>query len=477
MKKLFIYNSLSAKKEEFVPIDKKNIRFYACGPTVYNRAHLGNARSSVIFDILFRVLRLIYGHESVKYVRNITDVDDKIINAAILENKSALEISEKYIDLFHEDMKFLGCLSPSSEPKATMHINEIIDLIRILKSKNHAYIGENGDVFFKISSFKKYGELSKRKFEEQILGSRIEKNSNKEDIADFVLWKSGQNFDSEKEKSVCALYDGAEFGPGRPGWHIECSAMIFKNFGENFDIHGGGADLKFPHHENEIAQSCCAFENSKFANYWVHNGFLMVDGQKMSKSLGNFINMSDIKSRNFSGELIRYIFLMVNYNQPLNWSDDLIQNAKNNLSKISKVLKFLNNDEPNQINLEEFKNSEEFDFLLDNLNTSALILHLQSLTKKALEKDSSFETRSQIAKKIFYSLEFLGVNTEALLSDKKINKDEFNEALIAKLILARLEAKKNKDFEAADRIRKDLEETQKIKIIDNKDGSVSWESI
>jgi cysteinyl-tRNA synthetase len=480
MQKLFLQNTLSEKKEEFIPIDENQIRLYACGPTVYDRAHLGNARSAVVFDLLFRVLRKIYGQEKVIYVRNVTDVDDKIINRAVSENLSAPQISKKYLDFFHEDMKFLGCLTPSIEPKATEYIDQIIDLINRLIEKNHAYIGLNGDVFFRVASFENYGKLSKRKFFEQIAGARIEKNSNKENPEDFVLWKSAKNFDSEKEAVACAVFDGGPFGPGRPGWHIECSAMIFKNFGENFDIHGGGADLKFPHHENEIAQSCCAFEGSKFANYWVHNGFLMIDGQKMSKSLGNFLTMSEIRSRGFSGELVRYIFLMVNYHQPLNWNDDLIQNAKNNLSKIVKALRFIEDEIcENSLSCEEFdlKNSEELAFLLDNLNSSVLILHLQGLVKKVLEKNASFEERKTIAKKIYFILEFLGLEVKNLFSDKSCMVREYNEELIKRLIGARAEAKKNKDFDAADRIRKDLEETLGVKISDLKDGSVSWEPI
>ena len=280
---LKLSNTLTRKKEIFQPIKKSEIGMYVCGPTVYDYPHVGNARPLVVFDVLYRVLMEFYEDYKINYVRNITDIDDKIIEAAKKKNISIKEITDKVTKDFHDDCKFLGCLNPTHEPKATEHLDEMINLIAKLIELGFAY-ESNKHVYFEVSKFKEYGKLSNKKVEDLISGSRVEISENKKNAGDFVLWKPS----NEAEPS----WD-SPFGPGRPGWHLECSAMSEKYLGVHFDIHGGGLDLIFPHHENEIAQSVCCNQNDKFANYWIHNGYVTVDKQKMSKSLGNFITIND----------------------------------------------------------------------------------------------------------------------------------------------------------------------------------------
>ena len=323
---LKLYNTLDEKVGEFQPIDKNNVRMYVCGPTVYNRVHLGNARSVMVFDILFRVLRHIYSANCVKYVRNITDVDDKIINAAQQQGVSDVELSTKMTDFFHEDCSYLNCLQPTVEPRVTQEIPEIIATIRKIIDNGHAYIAD-GNVMFSVESYKDYGMLSHRKIETNIKNVRVEGRNYKRNQDDFLLWKRTE---------VGVTWD-SPWGKGRPGWHIECSAMSNKYLGTDFDIHGGGADLKFPHHENEIAQSCCANQNSSFALHWMHNGFLMINGQKMSKSLGNFVTIADMKNRGVNGNALRLALLSTHYRKPMNFSDKLVQDSEKMLRKFYKV--------------------------------------------------------------------------------------------------------------------------------------------
>ena len=323
---LKLYNTLDEKVGEFQPIDKNNVRMYVCGPTVYNRVHLGNARSVIVFDILFRVLRHIYSANCVKYVRNITDVDDKIINAAQQQGVSDVELSTKMTDFFHEDCSYLNCLQPTVEPRVTQEIPEIIATIRKIIDNGHAYIAD-GNVMFSVESYKDYGMLSHRKIETNIKNARVEGRNYKRNQDDFLLWKRTE---------VGVTWD-SPWGKGRPGWHIECSAMSNKYLGTDFDIHGGGADLKFPHHENEIAQSCCANQNSSFALHWMHNGFLMINGQKMSKSLGNFVTIADMKNRGVNGNALRLALLSTHYRKPMNFSDKLVQDSEKMLRKFYKV--------------------------------------------------------------------------------------------------------------------------------------------
>ncbi len=458
MMQLKIYNTLTEKKEIFQPIDESNIKMYVCGPTVYARAHLGNARSVVVYDVLYRILQKIF--PKVTYLRNITDVDDKIIKAAQNENTTTTQIATRYANFFHEDMEYLNCLSPSFEPKATNYINDMIDLIKKLIEKKKAYI-KNDSVYFDVSEFAEYGKLSKRNVKEQINSVRIAKNDEKEDAEDFVLWKVEKN-------ETDAIFE-SPWGRGRPGWHIECSAMIFANFGDTFDIHGGGSDLKFPHHENEIAQVCGAYPDAHYAKYWVHNGFLTVEGQKMSKSLQNFITVSDIREKNLDGEIVRYAMLRTHYTQPFDWSEDSILNAKRDLKKLCDTLILfpeLQNDENlNDLNLYD----KFFENLLDDMNTSSALMSLQTLANQIhIENDKKIQY--ELASKIYNSLKFIGIDLFALI---KKYLSAIDENLISQLIEERKIAKNKKDFKKADEIRNKLIDLG-IEIKDLKDGSVSW---
>ena len=350
-----LYNSLTRKKEEFSPIDADNVRMYVCGPTVYDRPHIGNARAVVVYDVLYRLLRAEYGEGKVTYARNITDVDDKINAAAKRNGEPISNLTERVTGWFHSDMDALNNFRPDIEPKATEEIQAIIELIERIIANGHGYESE-GHVLFDVGSvgripisnlscrrmtasdpiiqrgdtndgFYFYGKLSGKRQEDLIAGARVEVESYKRNSSDFVLWKPANEGDDES-----SVFD-SPWGKGRPGWHIECSAMSVKYLGADFDIHGGGADLKFPHHENEIAQSCCGNESSSFANYWVHNGFLTVNGEKMSKSLGNFTTVHDLLEQGVQGEVIRYVLLSTKYSEPLDWSQKRIDDAKNVLSR------------------------------------------------------------------------------------------------------------------------------------------------
>jgi cysteinyl-tRNA synthetase len=453
--KLKLYNTLTEKKEIFQPIDQSNITMYVCGPTVYARAHLGNARSVVVYDILYRILQKIF--PKITYLRNITDVDDKIIKAAFEEKTTTTKIAEKYTNFFHQDMDYLLCLKPTFEPKATNYINDMIHLIEKLIEQKKAYI-KNGSVYFDVSEFQDYGKLSKRKLNDQIDGARIQQNKDKDDTEDFVLWKV--------EKSETDAIFESPWGLGRPGWHIECSAMTFANFGHTFDIHGGGSDLKFPHHENEIAQICASHKDAHYAKYWVHNGFLTVEGQKMSKSLGNFITVEDIHKQNLDGEIVRYAMLRTHYTQPFDWSEKGILDAKKDLKKLCDIL----------INFPEVKNNQSinihkkfFDNLLDDMNTSAALMLLQTLGNSIyLEKDKNIQI--QIAEQIYQSLLFIGIDLFILI-DKY--KSKIDENLIDQLIKERKIAKTEKNFQKSDEIRNQLIESG-IEIKDMKNGEIFW---
>ncbi len=316
MNNLKLTNSLTRKKETFKPINLDKVSLYACGPTVYDNPHVGNARTLVVFDILFRVLKYIYGN-NVKYVRNITDVDDKIIEASKKSKKSINEITKNITKIFHENCESLNCLKPTVEQKATENIDGMIEMTQSLIKKKFAYVND-GHVYFSVSNFKDYGKLSNKKLDELKSGNRIEVSDLKKNPMDFVLWKPSNKDDVGWE---------SPWGRGRPGWHLECSVMSEKYLGKVFDIHGGGLDLIFPHHENEIAQSCCNNATDKFANYWVHNGFVTINKEKMSKSLGNIITISDAVKK-YSGQVVRLALLSAHYSQPLDWNDELLENQK-----------------------------------------------------------------------------------------------------------------------------------------------------
>jgi len=318
-----LHNSKTRTKEDFVPLDPANVRMYVCGPTVYDRAHLGNARPVVVFDVLFRLLRHVHGADHVTYVRNFTDVDDKINARAAETGRDIRAITDETIDWYHQDMDALGALRPTHEPRATEFINAMISMISALIDKGHAY-EVAGHVLFDVRSYPAYGRLSGRSVDDMIAGARVEVAPYKRDPLDFVLWKPSD-----------AALPGWEspWGRGRPGWHIECSAMSYELLGAAFDIHGGGLDLQFPHHENEIAQSCCAYPDAGFARYWLHNEMVQVEGKKMSKSLGNFFTVRDLLKQGFPGEVIRFVMLSTHYRKPMDWTEEKAQDAAKVLRK------------------------------------------------------------------------------------------------------------------------------------------------
>ena len=320
---LKLYDTLTREKRVFTPIDPARVRMYVCGPTVYDFAHIGNARPVIVFDVLFRLLRHIYGEKHVTYVRNVTDVDDKINARAAERGISIRDLTEETYKNFKADVAALGCLSPSIEPRATEHIDEMKTLIERLVKSGNAYVAED-NVLFHVPSMKDYGKLSNRPLDEMIAGARVEVAPYKKDPQDFILWKP-----SKPGEPAWPSPAGIRT-PGRPGWHIECSAMSWKHLGETFDIHGGGIDLVFPHHENEIAQSRCAFHTPVMANYWMHNGFLQVEGEKMSKSLGNFVTIHELL-KDWPGEVVRFTMLQTHYRQPINWTVSGLRDAQKNL--------------------------------------------------------------------------------------------------------------------------------------------------
>ena len=454
METLKIFNTLNSKKEVFIPIDKDHIKIYACGPTVYNFAHIGNARMAVVFDTFVRTLRVIY--PKVTYVSNITDIDDKIIDAAKEQNVEISEITEKYTQIYNEDMSMLNVLEPDIQPKATEYIPEMIALIEDLIAKEFAYEKDN-HVLFHVPAYSKYGELSNRNREEQIAGSRVEIAPFKKDPSDFVLWKPSD--DSQPG------WD-SPWGFGRPGWHTECSAMSEKTLGLPFDIHGGGRDLIFPHHENEIAQSCCSTANidepDSYAKYWMHNGFVTIEGEKMSKSLGNIILVRDL-TNNYHGEAIRLALLSSHYRQGLDWNEKIIHQAKKLLTKIYQILDELKDIQEIE---SESLNIESITTLMDDLNTPGLIAELNQIAKE-------YNTNKNIdKKKIKSKLLFIG-SVLGIFEDKAFNKisDDLKEK-VEVLINDRDIAKSQKNFELADKIRDELNELG-IEIKDTSDGT-SW---
>jgi cysteinyl-tRNA synthetase len=447
MTNLHLYNSLSRQKEAFSPIDPSHVRLYACGPTVYSYAHIGNARMAVVFDTLRRVLNEAY--PNVTYVSNITDVDDKIMKAAIDSGEEISEITKKYTNIYNDDMAALGVNAPDVQPHATEHIPQMIKIIEKLISNDHAYESD-GHVLFHVPSFPNYGGLSGRSRDEQIAGARVDVASYKKDPADFVLWKP-----STQEQPG---WD-SPWGFGRPGWHIECSAMAEEHLGLPFDIHGGGADLKFPHHENEIAQSCCAHgttdDLSDYAKYWVHNGFVTVEGEKMSKSLGNVTLAHNLLEEGVSGTSIRIALLSSHYRQPLDWSQDKLHQADKLLKRLYKAL----GDSP----VEPVLYDPVFDALKDDLNTPKVLSELSALLKSDMDEQKK---KSHIA----WVMNMLAV---PLTIEVKMNNADTSE--IDGLVEKRNMAKSNKDFALSDQIRDELL-AMGVTIKDTRDGTV-WEKV
>jgi cysteinyl-tRNA synthetase len=450
---LRIYNTLTRTKEEFKPLDPKNVRVYVCGPTVYDFAHIGNARPAIVFDVMFRLLRHLYGPEHVTYVRNITDVDDKI-NARALRDHPGVElntairkVTETTYDQYQKDVTALGCLPPTHQPRATEHITGMVDMIRTLIARGHAYEA-GGEVLFNVASMADYGKLSGRKLEDQQAGARVAVEAHKKNPGDFVLWKQS----SPEEPG----WD-SPWGRGRPGWHIECSVMAKSHLGEVFDIHGGGLDLIFPHHENEIAQSRCAHGSSVMANYWMHNGFLQVEGQKMSKSLGNFVTIADVLAeskfgeKSWHGQVVRLAMLKTHYRQPIDWTKQSLIEAETSLDSWIAAIK----------KIEPLAASGEFlDALKDDMNTPLCVTELYRLY------------RSKQYGMLAGCLALLGFDPANYKSG--VRRSVETAAKIVELIEARLEARKAKNWVEGDRLRDELA-AMGVVIKDNKDGTTSWE--
>ncbi len=448
-KDIFLTNSYGGKKEKFQPIDVNNIKMYVCGPTVYDDPHIGNARPLVVFDLLFKVLKCKYGNDKVTYVRNITDIDDKIIQSAKEKKISIKDLTTKIDNNFQEDCNYLICEKPSFQPKATENIKEMIEMIRILIEKDFAYESEN-HVYFEVNKFKDYGKLSNKKIDDLISGSRIEVSSNKKNAEDFVLWKPSN------EDEPCWA---SPWGKGRPGWHLECSAMSKKYLGDKFDIHGGGRDLLFPHHDNEIAQSCCANGTKTFSNYWVHNGFITQSNEKMSKSQGNILKIRDFK-KNVNGQVLRLALMSAHYRQPLDWNDKLLEESQKTIDKWYNG--YIKLDKPKLIS------DDDLYPLYDDLNTPKYIANLHKLYEKS--QSGNLED-----KKVFVSAcNFAGLLTETKeeWNNFKKNKSTLSKELIISKIKERHKARDDKNYELADKIRNEL--LEKGVQIEDKDGKTSW---
>ncbi len=444
---IFLTNNLTNKKEKFIPKDKNNVRMYVCGPTVYDDPHIGNARPVVVFDILFKILKNKY--PNVTYVRNITDVDDKIIKSSKENNISISELTKKITQSFNEDCIYLNCEQPNHEPKATEHISEMIEMISELIKKGFAY-ENNKHVYFEVKKFEDYGQLSNKNLDELVAGSRIEVSDNKKNPEDFVLWKPSETDEPSWD---------SPWGKGRPGWHLECSAMSKKYLGNEFDVHGGGIDLLFPHHENEIAQSRCANDSKAFANYWLHNAFITMSNEKMAKSQGNILKIKDFRN-NKSGQVLRMALMSAHYRQPLDWNDKLLEECENTISKWYNV--YLN------INTKLKISDEILKPLLDDLNTPGYIANLHKLYDKAAKG-------SDEDKILFISAcNFIGLLNETKEDWVKFKKSKVsiseNEILIK--INQRNEARVNKNYKEADKIRDDL--LDKGVLIEDKDGKTTW---
>lgn len=455
---LQFYNTLTRRKESFVPEDPERVRMYVCGPTVYDYAHIGNARPVVVFDVLFRLLRHFYGHAHVTYVRNITDVDDKILAAADEQQRSISDITESTTAAFHEDMDALGALRPSVEPRATGHIDQMIGMIERLLAKGHAYVAE-GHVLFSVPSMQDYGQLSRRSREDLVAGARVEVAPYKRDPADFVLWKPSTENQPGWE---------SPWGRGRPGWHIECSAMSAQHLGESFDIHGGGQDLIFPHHENELAQSRCAHGNPLMARYWLHNGYVIVNGEKMSKSLGNFLTVRQLREEGHDGETIRLALLSGHYRQPLDINREKLAESKSQLDRLYGALRPLGNNLPEPSR--EETPERLVDALSDDLNTPLALSELHDLAHD-LNKASATE-KAKPAAALIAGARLMGLLQRPPESWFKGQGDDMDVAEIERLISQRIAARKARDFGTADRIRDDLA-VRGILLEDGPDGT-SW---
>ena len=457
---LTLHDTLTRAKRRFEPLDPARVRMYVCGPTVYDFAHIGNARPVIVFDVLFRLLNYIYGPDHVVYVRNITDVDDKINARAAEEypgiplNEAIRMVTEITDRQFHQDVAALGCLPPTVEPRATEHISEMRTLIEQLLVEGNAYVAQD-HVLFAVASMPDYGMLSKRSLDEMMAGARVDVAPYKRNPMDFVLWKPSKPGEPSWPSPAGVAV------PGRPGWHIECSAMAWKHLGKTFDIHGGGVDLVFPHHENEIAQSRCAFHMPLMATIWMHNGFLQVEGDKMSKSLGNFVTIRDLL-KEWPGDVLRFQMLMTHYRQPIDWTKSATEQAVATLDTFQHVTKTAESRDGRL-------SSPVLEALADDLNTPLAIAELHRLAGEARKGDfhAACDLKSTCR---FLGFDLAGVSFQDLLKQRRLGLDE---AKIQALIDARAQARASKNFAESDRIRSELA-AMGVVLKDSKDGT-SWE--
>jgi cysteinyl-tRNA synthetase len=449
---LRLYDTLTREKRVFTPLDPARVRMYVCGPTVYDFAHIGNARPVIVFDVLFRLLRHIYGESHVTYVRNVTDVDDKINARALERGISIRDLTEETYRNFKEDVAALGSLPPTVEPRATEHITEMKVLIERLVKSGHAYVAEE-NILFHVPSMPDYGKLSKRPLDEMIAGARVEVAPYKKDAQDFILWKP-----SKPGEPAWPSPAGIRT-PGRPGWHIECSAMSWKHLGEIFDIHGGGIDLVFPHHENEIAQSRCAFHTPVMANFWMHNGFLQVEGDKMSKSLGNFITIRDLL-KDWPGEVVRFTMLQTHYRQPINWT---VAGLRESQKILDHWYELTADVKPGYLC------ADALDALLDDLNTPRAFAALHELRAEAAKGARPTAACLKASAQLVGLLK-VPATAWAAFRPASVSIDETK---VASLIEARAAARAAKNFKESDRIRDELA-AMGIVLKDSKDGT-TWE--
>lgn len=465
---LVVYNSLKKQKETFTPIDPNNVRLYVCGMTVYDYCHIGHARVLVVFDVIYRYLCHIYGTEHVTYVRNITDIDDKIIQRANENKEEFSQLTTRFIDAMHEDSAALGVLPPNQEPCATAYMQQIIEMIEALIKNGKAYAADNGDVYYAINHFEEYGQLSGKKLEDLRAGERVEVDKAKNDPLDFVLWKAAKPEEPSWE---------SPWGNGRPGWHIECSAMSTHCLGNHFDIHGGGMDLQFPHHENEIAQSEGA-TGEKFVNVWMHNGFVRIDEEKMSKSLGNFFTIREV-IKQYAPEVIRYFILTSQYRSPLNYSETNLNNAKAALTTLYTALRDIEIPEPiaNQVYIPVSTRLSFHQAMNDDFNTPEALAALFTIAREVnrLKKNNDLVTAAQCALTLKTLGELLGILQqvpEEFLKAGQSRVSGLTDSDIDEMIQQRNDARTNKDWAESDRIRDELK-AQGI-ILEDAAGQTGW---
>lgn len=453
---LTVYNTLSGKKEPFVPLDPNRVTFYACGPTVYNYIHVGNGRSAVVFDLLYRVLKTQFSN--VIFARNLTDIDDKINASAKAEGVDIKAFADTYATAYQEDMAALGNLEPTLQPRATEHIPQIIDIIERLIDRGHAYAAE-GHVLFAVDSMKDYGQLSRRNIDDMLAGARVDVATYKRHPMDFVLWKPSSD-DLPGWNSP--------WGRGRPGWHIECTAMIMAHLGDTIDIHGGGSDLIFPHHENEMAQGlCCVPDSQGYARYWVHNAMLDVEGEKMSKSLGNFTVLRDVLNEH-PGEVVRLTLLSAHYRSNLNWSEQLLSQSRQTLDRLYTVLR--DSQDIETVEPADLSSLEAVQALLDDLNTPRAIAALYELTGQFFKTTDNTE-RARLKGELIAITGILGIaQQDPMTWFHGEQQDGMQPEAIEDLIQQRQDAKKAKDFARADAIRDELKQAG-ILIQDTREGT------